>query len=97
MRRSILCVSSFIVILGMATNVLSQSSAHKFITDPTQILSKEKFDIQPFPVEKLYMSRTVGDSDWSPDGKQIAFISNITGRNIYGSSRRKVDGPRNSR
>ncbi len=81
MRRSILCVSSFIVILGMATNVLSQSSAHKFITDPTQILSKEKFDIQPFPVEKLYMSRTVGDSDWSPDGKQIAFISNITGRN----------------
>jgi dipeptidyl aminopeptidase/acylaminoacyl peptidase len=67
--------------LGMATNVLSQSSAHSFITDPSQIRSKEKFDVQPFTVEKLYMSRTVGESDWSPDGKQVVFISNITGRN----------------
>jgi dipeptidyl aminopeptidase/acylaminoacyl peptidase len=65
----------------MATNLLSQSSAHSFITDPSQIRSKEKFDVQPFTVEKLYMSRTVGESDWSPDGKQVVFISNITGRN----------------
>jgi dipeptidyl aminopeptidase/acylaminoacyl peptidase len=81
MRRPTLFVSSFIVMLGMATNVLSQSSAHTFITDPSQIRSKEKFDVQPFTVEKLYMSRTVGESDWSPDGKQVVFISNITGRN----------------
>lgn len=27
------------------------------------------------------MSRNIGDADWSPDGKQIAFISNISGRN----------------
>ncbi|HEV2987800.1 MAG TPA: S9 family peptidase [Candidatus Angelobacter sp.] len=65
----------------MATNVLTQSPAHSFITDPNQIRSKEKFDIQPFTVETLYMTRTVGESDWSPDGKQVAFISNITGRN----------------
>src|ERR1700724_3918441 len=81
MRRPTLFVSSFIVMLGMATNVLSQSSAHSFITDPSQIRSKEKFDVQPFTVEKLYMTRTVGESDWSPDGKQVVFISNITGRN----------------
>jgi dipeptidyl aminopeptidase/acylaminoacyl peptidase len=81
MQRPTLFVSSFIVMLGMATNLLSQSSAHSFITDPSQIRSKEKFDVQPFTVEKLYMSRTVGESDWSPDGKQVVFISNITGRN----------------
>lgn len=51
------------------------------ITDPAQIKSKEKFDIQPLSIDKLYMTRAIGDSAWSPDGKQIAFISNISGRN----------------
>ena len=27
------------------------------------------------------MTRQIGDSTWSPDGKQVAFISNISGRN----------------
>ena len=32
-------------------------------------------------IEKLYMTRQVGAADWSPDGKQIVFVSNISGRN----------------
>lgn len=56
-------------------------SASSFITDPAQIKSKEKFDVQALTVEKLYMTRPVGDSAWSPDGKQVAFITRITGRN----------------
>ncbi|HMF92300.1 MAG TPA: S9 family peptidase [Candidatus Angelobacter sp.] len=51
------------------------------ITDPAQITSKQKWDVQPFTIDKLYMTRAVGDSAWSPDGKQIAFITNISGRN----------------
>lgn len=51
------------------------------ITDPAQIKSEEKFDIQPFTIDKLYMTRAIGDSAWSPDSKQVAFISNISGRN----------------
>src|SRR5262245_24197153 len=51
------------------------------VTDPAQITSKSKFDIQPFTVDKLYMTRNVGESAWSPDDKQVAFISNISGRN----------------
>jgi dipeptidyl aminopeptidase/acylaminoacyl peptidase len=51
------------------------------VSDPTQITSKQKFDIQPFTIEKLYMTHNIGESTWSPDGKQIAFISNISGRN----------------
>jgi dipeptidyl aminopeptidase/acylaminoacyl peptidase len=51
------------------------------ITDPTQITAKQKFDIQPFTIEKLYMTHNIGGSTWSPDSKQIAFISNISGRN----------------
>ena len=51
------------------------------ITDPAQITSKQKLGVQPFTIEKLYLTRDIGDSAWSPDNKQIAFISNISGRN----------------
>src|SRR5258708_5742879 len=53
----------------------------KVITDPAEIVAKEKFDVQPFTIDKLYMTRTVGDSTWSPDDKQVAFVTNISGRN----------------
>ncbi len=66
------------LVLIAAHAALSQSNA---ITDPAQIISKQKFDIQPLTIEKLYMTRNVGDSSWSPDDKQVAFVSNITGRN----------------
>lgn len=62
----------------VTTQLIAQTAA---ITDPAQITSKQKFDIQPFTVEKLYMTHSIGDSSWSPDGKQVAFVSNITGRN----------------
>jgi dipeptidyl aminopeptidase/acylaminoacyl peptidase len=70
----------FIMLTGMATEVISQVPQH-FITDPNQITSKDKFDVQPFTIDKLYMTRAVGDSAWSPDNKQVAFITNISGRN----------------
>jgi len=73
----------FMMVIAMATEVLSQThiTAQAFITDPNQITSKEKFDIQPFTIDKLYMTRNVSDSTWSPDAQQIAFITNISGRN----------------
>ena len=51
------------------------------VTDPSQLQSKTVADMQNFSIEKLYMTRTIGRTTWSPDGKQIAFVSNISGRN----------------
>jgi dipeptidyl aminopeptidase/acylaminoacyl peptidase len=53
------------------------------ITDPKQIASKPNAQVEPrgLTIEKLYMTRQVGRATWSPDGKQIAFISNMSGRN----------------
>src|SRR6516162_460302 len=51
------------------------------ITDPTNLQSGSVENMQNFTIEKLYMTRTIGGSTWSPDGKQIAFVSNISGRN----------------
>src|SRR5262249_22210617 len=38
-------------------------------------------DVQPLSIEKLYTTRLIGAATWSPDGKQVAFITNISGRN----------------
>ena len=58
------------------------SSTSQPITDPKQITSKVlKREVQPFSIEKLYTTRSVGGTTWSPDGKTVAFITNISGRN----------------
>jgi len=56
--------------------------APKVITDPKQISSKPNAEIEPrtLTIEKLYMTRQIGPATWSPDGKSIAFISNMSGR-----------------
>ncbi|HLW84157.1 MAG TPA: S9 family peptidase [Candidatus Sulfotelmatobacter sp.] len=53
------------------------------VTDPKQIASKPNAQVEPrtLTIEKLYMTRQVGRPTWSPDGKSIAFISNMSGRN----------------
>jgi len=51
------------------------------ITDPTKVQSKNVENMQNFTLEKLYMTRSIGGTTWSPDGTQIAFVSNISGRN----------------
>jgi dipeptidyl aminopeptidase/acylaminoacyl peptidase len=70
-----------IMIAGMTALAIAQVPAQHFITDPSQITSRDKFDVPALTVEKLYMTRAVGDSAWSPDAKQVAFITNISGRN----------------
>ena len=60
----------------------SASEPSSAITDPKQITSKVlKRDVQPFSIEKLYTTRSIGGSTWSPNGKTIAFVTNISGRN----------------
>jgi dipeptidyl aminopeptidase/acylaminoacyl peptidase len=53
------------------------------VTDPKKIASKPNAQVEPrsLTIEKLYMTRQVGRATWSPDGKNIAFVSNMSGRN----------------
>jgi dipeptidyl aminopeptidase/acylaminoacyl peptidase len=61
--------------------ISSVATAQPPITDPTQLQSRNVENMQNFTIEKLYMTRNIGGTTWSPDGKQIAFVSNISGRN----------------
>ena len=67
----------FLMVVLMTTLAAPQA-----ITDPKQVTSKSNAQVEKsLSIEKLYMTRNVGSTTWSPDGKSIAFISNISGRN----------------
>ncbi len=51
------------------------------ITDPKTITSAAAQGVTPVPIDDLFFTRSVGGGAWSPDGKQIVFTSNFTGRN----------------
>jgi dipeptidyl aminopeptidase/acylaminoacyl peptidase len=79
---------SFAIVILMSTVVTETVAAQTLasplaITDPKQIASKPNAQVEPrsLTIEKLYMTRQVGRPTWSPDGKSIAFISNMSGRN----------------
>jgi dipeptidyl aminopeptidase/acylaminoacyl peptidase len=73
-------------VISMSTPTPAQTlPVPQAITDPKQISSKPNAQVeqnqQSLSVERLYMTRSVGATAWSPDGKTIAFVSNISGRN----------------
>ena len=75
----------FAMVVVMTISVLSAAQtlpAPQAITDPKQIASKPDARVEKnLTIEKLYMTRQVGGSTWSPDGKTVAFVSNMSGRN----------------
>jgi dipeptidyl aminopeptidase/acylaminoacyl peptidase len=75
-----------VMVLLMSTLVFSQSlTPPKAITDPKQITATPDAGVEQgeesLSLERLYMTRQIGDTAWSPDGKSVVFVSNITGRN----------------
>ncbi len=77
----------FAIVIAMST-VVAETAAQTLpvpeaITDPRKVSSKPNAEVDPrsLTIEKLYMTRLVGRSTWSPDGKNIAFVSNMSGRN----------------
>jgi len=76
----------FAIVIFMTTLAPAQTlPLPQAITDPKQITSKSNANVeqgqQSLSVERLYMTRQVGRASWAPDGKQIVFVTNISGRN----------------
>ena len=76
----------FAIVLIMSTAAASQTlPVPQAVTDPKKITAKSNLEVEQFQqnlaIDRLYMTRQVGGSTWSPDGKAIAFVSNISGRN----------------
>ncbi len=76
----------FAIVICMTTLAQAQTlPVPEAITDPRQITSKPNPDVEQFQqnlsIERLYMTRQVGSAAWSPDGRTVVFVSNISGRN----------------
>jgi len=78
--------SSFLVVLAcMSTLAFSQTPGpQQAITDPRQITAKPDANVEQgeegLSLERLYTTRSVGRTAWSPDGKTVVFVSNLSGR-----------------
>jgi Tol biopolymer transport system component len=50
------------------------------LTDPKSVVSTSNPAARPAPIEDLYYTRNVFGAAWSPDGQQIVFTTDISGR-----------------
>ncbi|HXM10636.1 MAG TPA: S9 family peptidase [Terriglobales bacterium] len=80
-------LSLFVMVELMSILVTSQTPpatrpVPQAVTDPKQVSSRPDARVEKnLSIEKLYMTRQVGGSTWSPDGKTVAFVSSLSGRN----------------
>jgi Tol biopolymer transport system component len=58
----------------------SSSPDDRQVTDPKSIVSKANPAARAIPIDDLYFTRDIRDASWSPDGEQVIFTTNITGR-----------------
>src|SRR5271170_6609318 len=83
LRRRLVKFSRLALLLLFSITVLAASDSPdtREITDPKSVASTPAMRAIPIPVDDLFYTRSVGGGAWSPDGKQVGFSTNLTGRN----------------
>jgi dipeptidyl aminopeptidase/acylaminoacyl peptidase len=66
--------------LASLSFVFARSPEERAITDPQSITSAKNDRARPVPIEDLFFTRNITNGAWSPDGKEIVFTTNLTGR-----------------
>ena len=78
MRAALLCLLMTCAPVFGATQVSGPNDRQ--VTDPKRIQSPSNPGAHPVPIEDLFFTRSVSSGSWSPNGKEIAFTTNLTGR-----------------
>jgi len=71
---------ALLVIPAAALSLAAAAPEPLAVTDPKQITSAEMPGAGPIPIDDLFYSRSTVGGAWSPDGKEVVFSSNLTGR-----------------
>lgn len=50
-------------------------------TDPQNVIAKMNANLTVYSLQQFFLTRRIGGSSWSPDGKQVVVVSNLSGRN----------------
>ena len=70
----------FLILVAVLTLMASSGPDDRQVTDPASIKSVSNPQARPIPIDELFFTRDVGGPSWSPDGKEIVFTTNLTGR-----------------
>jgi len=74
------CLSLLILLASRSSTAQSSGPDARQITDPKALTSAPEAAARPIPIDDLYFTRSVSSASWSPDGKEIAFTTDISGR-----------------
>lgn len=80
MRQRIMSFSLLFPLLATICYAQSSGPDDRQITDPKSIESASNPAARPIPIDDLYFTRSVSNASWSPDGNEIVFTTDITGR-----------------
>ena len=80
--KSLRPVSAPVFLLLACGFLAAQSSGPdaRQITDAKTIVSATNPNARPIPIDDLYFTRSVSSASWAPDGKEIVFTTDISGR-----------------
>jgi dipeptidyl aminopeptidase/acylaminoacyl peptidase len=84
LRRALGRMLAIVIIFSCATTSGAAAAANspndRQPTDPKSIKSDSNPSARPIAIDDLFYSRGVTTPAWSPDGKEVAFSTNLTGR-----------------
>ncbi|HEV2718653.1 MAG TPA: S9 family peptidase, partial [Thermoanaerobaculia bacterium] len=72
-----------ILLLGLSLSfvfAVARSPEERTVTDPATVVSQKNANARPIPIEDLFYSKGLSNAAWSPDGSEIVFVTNLTGR-----------------
>ena len=72
--------SGAMAIFLAASLFASSGPDSRTVTNPKSLTSQSNPAAKPVPVDDLFMTHSIGGGAWSPDGQEIVFESNASGR-----------------
>jgi len=83
-RQTLIRVGLAILLLSgfalLADSPASNSPDDRQVSDPKSIVSATNPASGPVPIAQLYYTRSISGPAWSPDGREVVFTTNLTGR-----------------
>jgi dipeptidyl aminopeptidase/acylaminoacyl peptidase len=70
----------FLLIACFSSAAQSSGPDTRQITDAKTITPATNPSARPIPIDDLYFTRSVSNASWSPDGQEIVFTTDISGR-----------------